>query len=386
MPYIIVLTISLILLYWADILEFVYGVLVYIVLPIIAVTILIYIFKSISRPPVPPDIQPRPEPEPPPPPPKGPVADTRGWTRTTWSDEGRNRIVRMEVDLGPHPKTGKKGWNDLRSVDPQRVMHRVLKSESSDTRRYAKIIEQALADIDAHWKMSWDERWIETPNVRFTMTEDRKSLKDALVRTGSYRNRTFHDLKATEYAQLCAGLRKIDQAGVSLLSVVQRHAGAEATPEDGTEEQPRPPSTEEESELPPFTGLTQMTVHDAREVLGIENSPSSRTAKDRSRELLQVLHPDHGGSTVLTQLILKATQVATDAPLTDRPTQLQRNGAMSRGQAAEILELEPDADRAQVNRGARELLGLVHPEGGGSRRLEQLVIQARAILREPSKP
>lgn len=57
---------------------------------------------------------------------------------------------------------------------------------------------------------------------------------------------------------------------------------------------------------------------------------------------------------------------------------------MSRGEALEVLGLEPDADESDIRAAHKRLLSLVHPDRGGSAYLARRVYQARDTLLEPS--
>jgi hypothetical protein len=59
---------------------------------------------------------------------------------------------------------------------------------------------------------------------------------------------------------------------------------------------------------------------------------------------------------------------------------------MSRGEALEVLGLEPGADEDDIRAAHRRLLRLVHPDRGGSAYLARRIYQARdALLAEPRK-
>jgi hypothetical protein len=59
---------------------------------------------------------------------------------------------------------------------------------------------------------------------------------------------------------------------------------------------------------------------------------------------------------------------------------------MSRGEALEVLGLEPGADEAEIRAAHKRLLRLVHPDRGGSAYLARRVYQARdTLLDQPRK-
>ena len=58
---------------------------------------------------------------------------------------------------------------------------------------------------------------------------------------------------------------------------------------------------------------------------------------------------------------------------------------MSRGEALEVLGLEPGADEAEIRAAHKRLLRLVHPDRGGSAYLARRVYQARDALLVPSQ-
>ena len=58
---------------------------------------------------------------------------------------------------------------------------------------------------------------------------------------------------------------------------------------------------------------------------------------------------------------------------------------MSRGEALEVLGLEPGADEDEIRAAHKRLLRLVHPDRGGSAYLTRRVYQARDTLLEPPR-
>ena len=58
---------------------------------------------------------------------------------------------------------------------------------------------------------------------------------------------------------------------------------------------------------------------------------------------------------------------------------------MSRGEALEVLGLEPGADEAEIRDAHKRLLRLVHPDHGGSAYLATRVYQARDTLLDRSR-
>jgi hypothetical protein len=60
--------------------------------------------------------------------------------------------------------------------------------------------------------------------------------------------------------------------------------------------------------------------------------------------------------------------------------------SMSRGEALEVLGLEPGADEAEIRAAHKRLLRLVHPDRGGSAYLARRVYAARdTLLEQPRK-
>ena len=59
--------------------------------------------------------------------------------------------------------------------------------------------------------------------------------------------------------------------------------------------------------------------------------------------------------------------------------------SMSRGEALEVLGLEPGADEAEIRAAHKRLLRLVHPDRGGSAYLARRVYAARDTLLEPPR-
>jgi hypothetical protein len=66
-------------------------------------------------------------------------------------------------------------------------------------------------------------------------------------------------------------------------------------------------------------------------------------------------------------------------------TDERRGEAMSNGEALEVLGLEPGAEEAAIHAARKRLLGLVHPDRGGSAWLAGKVEQAGDTLLGPSR-
>jgi hypothetical protein len=70
----------------------------------------------------------------------------------------------------------------------------------------------------------------------------------------------------------------------------------------------------------------------------------------------------------------------------DRLREDEEAERMSRGEALEVLGLEPGADEAEIRAAHKRLLRLVHPDRGGSAYLARRVYQARdTLLEQPRK-
>lgn len=80
---------------------------------------------------------------------------------------------------------------------------------------------------------------------------------------------------------------------------------------------------------------------------------------------------------ILEAYVAKSSLVA----LTDE----RRGETMSNGEALEVLGLEPGADEATIRAARKRLLGLVHPDRGGSAWLAGKVQQASDTLLGPSR-
>jgi DnaJ homolog subfamily C member 19 len=59
---------------------------------------------------------------------------------------------------------------------------------------------------------------------------------------------------------------------------------------------------------------------------------------------------------------------------------LSSGGSMSRGDAAKLLDVAPDADTETILAAHRSLIAKVHPDAGGSAELAARVNQARDTL------
>ena len=80
---------------------------------------------------------------------------------------------------------------------------------------------------------------------------------------------------------------------------------------------------------------------------------------------------------ILEAYVSKASLVALNDERGERDEPAQR---MSRGEALEVLGLEPGADEDEIRSAHKRLLRLVHPDGGGSAYLARRVYQARDTL------
>ena len=80
---------------------------------------------------------------------------------------------------------------------------------------------------------------------------------------------------------------------------------------------------------------------------------------------------------ILEAYVSKASLVALNDERGERDEPAQR---MSRGEALEVLGLEPGADEDEIRAAHKRLLRLVHPDRGGSAYLARRVYQARDTL------
>lgn len=69
----------------------------------------------------------------------------------------------------------------------------------------------------------------------------------------------------------------------------------------------------------------------------------------------------------------------------EAPRGAEAASVMSRGEALEVLGLEPGADEAEIRAAHKRLLRLVHPDHGGSAYLATRVYQARDALLAPRR-
>jgi hypothetical protein len=67
-----------------------------------------------------------------------------------------------------------------------------------------------------------------------------------------------------------------------------------------------------ERQSQPRRNTSQMTVSEALDILGLDESPTADEIKAAHRQLIQKLHPDRGGSTLLAKQVNEAKQVMLD--------------------------------------------------------------------------
>lgn len=70
-------------------------------------------------------------------------------------------------------------------------------------------------------------------------------------------------------------------------------------------------SVKDNSDAPKRHG-GQMTVQEALDILGLEGQPTEQEIKTAHRQLIQKLHPDRGGSTLLAKQVNEAKEVLLD--------------------------------------------------------------------------
>ena len=85
---------------------------------------------------------------------------------------------------------------------------------------------------------------------------------------------------------------------------------------------------------------------------------------------------------ILEAYLGKASLMALRDQRRDLQDEESEEERMSRGEALEVLGLEPGADEAEIRAAHKRLLRLVHPDRGGSAYLARRVYQARDILLE----
>lgn len=90
---------------------------------------------------------------------------------------------------------------------------------------------------------------------------------------------------------------------------------------------------------------------------------------------------------ILEAYVARSSAVTSPMALSDKLalTDERRGEAMSNGEALEVLGLEPGADEAAIRAARKRLLGLVHPDRGGSAWLAAKVRQAGDTLLGPSR-
>lgn len=90
---------------------------------------------------------------------------------------------------------------------------------------------------------------------------------------------------------------------------------------------------------------------------------------------------------ILEAYVARSSPMASPVALNDKLalTDGRRDAAMSDEEALEVLGLTPDADEAAVRAARKRLLGLVHPDRGGSAWLAGKVQQASDTLLGPAR-
>jgi hypothetical protein len=95
----------------------------------------------------------------------------------------------------------------------------------------------------------------------------------------------------------------------------------------------------------------------------------------------------HRAAAILEAYVARSSPMASPVTLNDKLALAdeRRGETMSNGEALEVLGLEPGADEAAIRAARKRLLGLVHPDRGGSAWLAGKVQQASDTLLGPSR-
>ncbi len=142
-------------------------------------------------------------------------------------------------------------------------------------------------------------------SVHLEMTLDHESGDiDGRILSGPREGQLLSDLSLAELLQLLSEIRTDDQSSKLLETYLDRahpewHEHAER-------------SADERESPPPDAG--DMSREDAYRVLGLEPGSSKDEIRDAYRRLIKRLHPDSGGSAVLTAQITAARDRLLDEP------------------------------------------------------------------------
>ena len=139
---------------------------------------------------------------------------------------------------------------------------------------------------------------VETAYLRMSLDHDSGEM-DGVVLRGAFEARTLSSLELDELLDLLAECARADEQSARLVEAYLDRAGhddwrARMDARHGARD---------------AAGNADMTPDEAREILGVGPAATSEEIKDAHRRLMQMNHPDRGGSTFLAAQINLAKEV-----------------------------------------------------------------------------
>lgn len=139
---------------------------------------------------------------------------------------------------------------------------------------------------------------VETAYLRMSLDHDSGEM-DGVVLRGAFEERTLSSLKLDELLDLLAECARADEQSARLVEAYLDRAGHDDWRD----------RMDARHGARGAAGKADMTPDEAREILGVGPAATSEEIKDAHRRLMQMNHPDRGGSTFLAAQINLAKEV-----------------------------------------------------------------------------
>ncbi len=143
---------------------------------------------------------------------------------------------------------------------------------------------------------------VETAYLHMSLDHDSGEM-DGVVLQGAFEERTLSSLRLDELLDLLAECARADEQSARLVEAYLDRAGHD----DWRERMDARHGARDAA------GNADMTPDEAREILGVGPAATSEEIKDAHRRLMQMNHPDRGGSTFLATQINLAKEVLLGA-------------------------------------------------------------------------
>jgi len=142
-------------------------------------------------------------------------------------------------------------------------------------------------------KMHGQQSSVETLYLIMTLDHDTGDMNGKVIR-GEFKGKLLSDLKPAEIRKMLNECEDRETESLLMAYLDRYHR----------RQQPNENSDDEKSNKPDF-----MSVHEAREILGLEENAKKTDIINAHRKLIQKLHPDRGGSEYLAMKINRAKDV-----------------------------------------------------------------------------